>query len=107
MFYNDYDFQKELLRHKIYTTWQFITYTRKNIAIVEYCFETIRNIIENMAVKTVRWEQNLFSDFMEEVVVNGKKMKKVSATTDNQPVYELRVAGEKVDPSGVRSLRES
>lgn len=98
MFYNDYDFQKELLRHKIYTTWQFITYTRKNIAIVEYCFETIRNIIEKMTVKTVRWEQNLFSDFMEEVVVNGKKMKKFSATTDNQPVYELRVAGEKVDP---------
>lgn len=98
MFDNDYDFQKELLGRNIYTSWQFITYTRKNIAIVEYCLETIWNIIEKMTVKTVRWEQDLFSDFMEEVVVDGKKMKKVSVTTDNQPIYELRVAGEKIDP---------
>ena len=98
MFDNDYDFQKELLGRNIYTSWQFITYTRKNIAIIEYCFEIIRNIIKKMTVKTVRWEQDLFSDFMEEVVVGGKRMKKVSVTTDNQPIYELRVAGEKIDP---------
>lgn len=98
MFDNDYDFQKELLGRNIYTSWQFITYTRKNIAIVEYCFEIIRNIIEKMTVKTVRWEQDLFSDFMEEVVGSGKRMKRVSVTTDNQPIYELRVAGEKIDP---------
>lgn len=93
----DYDIQKELLNRKVYSAWQFIVYTKKNIEIVGYCYSTIKNIIEKMTVKTVRWEQNLFSDFVEDVV-DGKRVKTVSVTTDNQPVYELRVAGEKIDP---------
>ena len=97
MYSNDYDFQKALLDHKVYSAWQFITYTRKNIEIVEYCYSTIKNIIEKMTTKTVRWEQDLFSDFVE-IEINGKRVRKVSVTTNNQPVYEVHVAGEKVDP---------
>lgn len=52
----DYDIQKELLNRKVYSAWQFIVYTKKNIEIVEYCYSTIKNIIEKMTVKTVRWE---------------------------------------------------
>lgn len=98
MYTDDYAFQKDLLNHHVYSAWQFITYTRKNIDVVEYCFTTIKNIIEKMTTKTVRWEQDLFSDFVEDIIVDGKKAKRISVTTENQPVYELRVAGEKVDP---------
>lgn len=98
MYTDDYIFQKNLLNHKVYSSWQFITFTRKNIDVVKYCYETIKSIIEKLEMKTVRWEQDLFSDFVEEVVVDGKRAKKITVTTDNQPVYELRVAGEKIDP---------
>lgn len=98
MYTDDYAFQKDLLNHHVYSAWQFITYTRKNIDVVEYCFTTIKTIIEKMTIKTVRWEQDLFSDFVEDIVIDGKKAKRISVTTENHPVYELRVAGEKVDP---------
>lgn len=98
MYTDDGAFQKDLLTHKVYSAWQFITFTRKNINIVEYCSATIKTIIEKMTIKTVRWEQNLFSDFAEDVIVDGKMGKRITVTTDNQPAYELRVAGEKVDP---------
>lgn len=98
MYTDDYAFQKDLLNHHVYSAWQFITYTRKNIDVIEYCFTTIKTIIEKMTIKTVRWEQDLFSDFVEDIVIDGKKAKRISVTTENHPVYELRVAGEKVDP---------
>lgn len=98
MYTDDNIFQKNLLAHKVYSSWQFITFTRKNLDVVEYCFITIKNIIKKMTRKTVRWEQDLFADFVEEITVNGKIGKRVTVTTDNQPVYELHVAGEKVDP---------
>ena len=98
MFTNDFDFQKDLSAHHVYTAWQFIQYTHKNIAIAEYCANTIQKVIEKMAEKTVRWEQDLFSNFVEEVSSDGKKIRKLTVTTENTPVYELRVAGEKVDP---------
>lgn len=95
---DDYVFQKDLLTHKVYSAWQFITFTRKNIEVVEYCFTTIKNIIEKMTIKTVRWEQELFSNFTETVNIDGKKGRRIAVTTGNQPKYELRVAGEKVNP---------
>ncbi len=98
MYTDDYTFQKELLSHKVYTSWQFIEFTRKNIATVQYCFETIKSIIEKLTIKTVRWEQDLFSDFTENVTVDGEQGKQVAITNDNAPSYELRVAGEKVNP---------
>lgn len=98
MYSEDYLFQKDLLAHKVYSSWQFIIYTRKNIEIVQYCYETIKTIVEKMTIKTVRWEQNLFSDFAEDIIVDDKKGKRIAVTTDNQPTYELRVAGEKVNP---------
>ena len=98
MYTDDCAFQKDLFVHKVYSSWQFIISARKNISIVEYCFTTIENIIEKMSIKTVRWEQDLFSDFAEDVIVDGAAGKRISITTDNQPVYELRVAGEKVNP---------
>ena len=61
---DDYFFQKDLLAHKVYSSWQFIIFTRKNISVVEYCLVTIKNIIEKMTMKTIRWEQDLFSDFI-------------------------------------------
>ncbi len=80
MYTDDYAFQKDLLNHHVYSAWQFITYTRKNIDVVEYCFTTIKTIIEKMTIKTVRWEQDLFSDFVEDIVIDGKKAKRISVT---------------------------
>lgn len=98
MFASDIDFKNDLIAHKVYTAWQFIQYTQKNIAITEYCAETIAQIIVKMATKTVRWEQSLFSDCTEEKSADGRIVRKYSITTENSPNYELRVAGEKTDP---------
>ena len=78
--------------------WQFIEYTEKNIATVQYCSDTIKNIIDKMTTKTVRWQQNISSDFVDEVTEDGKNVKHLSVTTENAPTYEVRVAGEKIDP---------
>ena len=98
MYSDDISFKKALMDHKVYPTWQFIEYARKNIATVQYCYETINSIITKLSMKTLKWEQDLFSDYVEGVVVGGKKYQRVTVTTDNAPTYELRVAGEKVDP---------
>ena len=98
MFSTDLDFQKDLAAHHVYTAWQFIEYTHKNISIAEYCADIIQKIVEKMSQKTIRWEQNLFADFTEEAIVDGKKVRRTTITTANAPTYELRVAGEKVDP---------
>lgn len=49
--------KKELVAHKVYSAWQFITYTEKNIDTVQYCADTINNIIGKMTMKTVRWQR--------------------------------------------------
>ncbi len=98
MFTNDLDFKKDLASHHVFTSWQFIQCTQKNINISEYCANTLKKIIEKMAEQTIRWQQDLFSDCVEETMPDGRKAKKVTITTDNSPTYELRVAGEKVDP---------
>lgn len=98
MFTTDLDFQKDLAAHHIFTSWQFIQYTQKNIYVSEYCANILKKIIEKMTKKTIRWQQDLFSDFVEETMPDGRKVKKVTVTTGNSPTYELRVAGEKVDP---------
>lgn len=90
--------KKDLIVHKIYSSWQFIEYAGKNIATVHYCEDTINNIINKMTMKTVRWQQDLVSDFVDDITEDGKKVKRLSVTTENTPAYELRVAGEKVDP---------
>ena len=46
--------KKDLITHKIYSSWQFVEYTEKNIATVHYCADTINNIISKMTMKTVR-----------------------------------------------------
>ena len=51
-----------------------------------------------MTMKTVRWQQDITADFVDDITEDGKKVKRLSITTDDSPVYELRVAGEKVDP---------
>lgn len=98
MFTTDLDFQKDVAAHHIFTSWQFIQYTQKNIQISEYCANILQKIIEKMTNKTIRWQQDLFSDFVEETMPDGRKVKKVTVTTGNSPTYELRVAGEKIDP---------
>lgn len=60
----------------MFTAWQFIQYTQKNIHIVEYCADILEKVIEKMAQKTIRWQQDLFSDFVEETMPDGKKVKK-------------------------------
>ncbi|MGE4485267.1 MAG: hypothetical protein AB7C97_09190 [Oscillospiraceae bacterium] len=59
---------------------------------------TINNLIEKMTSKTVRWQRDLFSDFTEEKTETGEVVRKIAVTTENVPVYEVRVAGEKVGP---------
>ena len=90
--------KKELITHNIYSAWQFIEYTEKNIATVQYCADTIKNIIDKMTTKTVRWQQDIASDFVDEVTEDGKNVKRLSVMTENVPTYEVRVAGEKIDP---------
>lgn len=90
--------KSDLIAHKIYSSWQFIEYTEKNIATVCYCADIINNIVSKMTMKTVRWQQDIALDFVDEVTDDGKKVKRLSVTTENSPTYELRVAGEKVDP---------
>lgn len=51
--------KKDLIVHNIYTSWQFLEYTEKNIETVCYCAETIKNIVDKMTMKTVRWEQDM------------------------------------------------
>lgn len=94
----DIALKKELIAHNIYSAWQFIEYTEKNIASVQYCADTINNIINKMTTKTVRWQQDIASDFVIEVTEDGKKVKCLSVPTENVPTYEVRVAGEKIDP---------
>lgn len=94
----DSTLKKELIAHNIYSAWQFIEYTEKNIATVQYCSDTIKSIIDKMTTKTVRWQQNISSDFVDEVTEDGKNVKHLSVTTENAPTYEVRVAGEKIDP---------
>lgn len=94
----DSTLKRELITHNIYSAWQFIEYTEKNIATVHYCADTIKNIIDKMAEKTVRWQQDIASDFVDEVTEDGKNVKRLSVTTENAPTYEVRVAGEKIDP---------
>ena len=72
MFADDNAFRTALMDHKVYSAWQFIEYTRKNIETVQYCFVTLNNIISKLSTKTVRWEQDLFSDFVEDVVNDFK-----------------------------------
>lgn len=98
MYSDDISFKTALMDHKVFSAWQFIEYTRKNIETVQYCFATLNSIISKLSTKTIRWEQDLFSDFVEDVVIDGKNARRITVTTDNMPIYELRVAGEKVDP---------
>lgn len=45
----DSTLKKELITHNIYSAWQFVEYTEKNIATVQYCADTIKNIIDIIA----------------------------------------------------------
>ena len=42
--------RKDLIAHKIYSAWQFIEYTEKNISTVQYCADTLNNIIGKMTM---------------------------------------------------------
>lgn len=90
--------KKDLITHKIYSAWQFIEYTEKNIATVRYCAKIIDSLIKKMTIKTVSWEQDVTSDLVDDITEDGKKVKRLTVTTENAPMYEVRVVGEKVDP---------
>lgn len=53
--------KRDLIAHSIYSSWQFIEYTVKNIETVQYCVDTINNIVDKMSIKTTRWEQDILS----------------------------------------------
>lgn len=86
-----------LMEHKVYTAWQFVQYMYKNIQIVDYCYQTIGRILDEMSLETARWEQDLFADLSEETSEDGIKVKQGTVTVNNLPSYMLLVAGEKVD----------
>lgn len=93
----DDEMQKLLYDNKVYSAWQFILYSRKNIELVQYCYDTINRIVDKLTIKTQRWEQELFANMVEEAV-DGKTVMKATVTEDNSPVFDLHVAGEKVNP---------
>lgn len=65
--------KKELIAHKIYSAWQFITYTEKNINTVQYCADTIDKVIGNMAMMSIPGSVTPLSGFWETAVpVNWK-----------------------------------
>lgn len=70
----DFELQKDLRKHHVYTSWQFIQYTRKNIEVVEYCAKILELLVAKMENKTVRWEQNIFNDLIEQITPDGKKI---------------------------------
>lgn len=90
--------KRELIKHKIYSSWQFIEYTEKNIATVRYCADTIDNLVKKMIIQTVRWEQDISADFIDDITQDGINVRRLSVTTDNLPTYKVSVAGEKIDP---------
>ena len=95
---DDYTFQKELINHQVYPAWQFIVNARKNIEVAQYCTDVIESVIEKMKNKTVRWEEDLFSDFVEVETDDGRKGRQITVTTDNIVSYEVHVAGVITDP---------
>ena len=64
----------------------------------EWMKRRINNLVDKMEMKTIRWQQDIVSDFVDDVTKDGKKVKRLSITKENSPMYELRVVGEKVDP---------
>lgn len=80
--------KRELIEHKIFSAWQFMEYTEKNIATVEYCANTIDSLIKKMTMKTVRWQQDISADLVDDVTEEGKPVKRLSVTTENSPTYE-------------------
>ena len=90
MFTNDTERKDALPEHKIYSAWQFIEFTYKNIETVSYCYHTINNVINKMSMKTICWEQDLFSDFVEEFTSEGKKTQRVTITEDILPTKERK-----------------
>lgn len=98
MITNDKLFKKDLIKHKIYTAWQFIEFTRKNIATAQFCKDTLANIINNMTKDSILWEQNAFFDLVEDGDIEGKKGKEITITAKNIPTYDVIIAGKKIDP---------
>lgn len=90
--------KKDLINHKIYSAWQFMEYTNKNIETTRYCSKVLTSLIEKMKVKTERWEKEIALDFVDDINENGKKVKRLSATAENAPTYIVRVVGEKINP---------
>lgn len=94
----DNELRRDLIKHRIYSAWQFIKYAEKNIETVHYCADIIDSLINKMTMKTIRWNQEIASNFIDDIMEDGRKVKRLSVTADNVPVYEVRVVGEKVDP---------
>lgn len=92
--------RKDLIAHKIYSAWQFIEYTEKNISTVQYCADTLNNIIGKMTMKTIRWQQDIAADFVDCVTEDGKKVKKLAITTEN-PTYMGNSSAGLVELDGV------
>lgn len=92
------ELQKDLIEHKIYTAWQFIEYTQENIDIANYCVNIINEIIDKLEIKTDRWKEEMKTRFYDDTLKNGTKVKRLSIKQDDLPTYEIRVAGEKIDP---------
>ena len=92
------ELQKDLIEHKIYSAWQFIEYTQENINIANYCVNIINKIIDKLEIKTDRWQEEMETRFYDDTLKNGTKVKRLSIKQEDLPTYEIRVAGEKIDP---------
>lgn len=91
-----FELQKNFAKHKIYDVWQFVEYAEQNLATVHYCADILKSLIEVTDNKTVRWEQSLFSDFIETKDDTGKKVKKIEVR--ELPNTDVRVVGQKINP---------
>lgn len=80
--------EKDLYDNKVYDAWQFVINTIKTIDTAEYCKMVIFDLIAGMSKEHEDWKNALFSD-----LINQKsEVKRVSITTDNLPVHQLKVS---------------
>ena len=98
MITNSFDFKNDLISHNVYTAWQFVENTQKNIAITEYCADTINRIVNEMTATSNHWEELLFANPTIEETTDGRILRRYSITTNNSPNFETSVAGEKTSP---------
>lgn len=85
----DFDWQKDLANHKVYSAWQFIKNTRANIAVAQFCLDTFEDTFSRMTEERDRSEKELVDQFE-----NGRSIIDID---EDLLDFGIEVAGKKVN----------